>query len=115
MSELEKLGPDTLDDFLQADTAVLMLGKTTCPACAKWTEELEAFLAADSEWSDVRFGKLNLDQRGLADFKRANPWLADLEDLPYNIIYQGGERKKEFLGSGIERLTNRLKRVQEES
>ena len=88
-----------------------MLGKSDCPACAAWTEELTAFLEGDSEWTSVRFGKLLLDQPGLGSFKKANPWLAGLKDLPLNLIYIKGEKVKEFLGSGTERLANRLSRL----
>ena len=111
MSRLEILDGDTLPGFLDASPSVLMLAKSDCDACQQWTEQLEEFLSEDTEWAHVRFGKLKLDQRGLADFKKQNPWLADLHDLPYNIVYVDGERKKEFLGSGIDRLVNRMRRV----
>ncbi|MEK6237730.1 MAG: hypothetical protein N2C14_23725 [Planctomycetales bacterium] len=111
MSRLEILDGTTLDDFLQSPRAVLMLGKSDCAACKKWTGELETFLATEEEWSGVRFGKLELDQRGITSVKRANPWLAELDDLPYNVIYFDGERKKSWLGSGVERLVNRLRKL----
>ena len=70
-----------------------------------------SFLADDTEWSEVRFGKLELDRGGLGAFKKENPWLADIKDLPYTLVYVNGERMKEFLGSGIDRLVNRMRRV----
>jgi hypothetical protein len=112
-SRLETIGRDNWKDFLQSPTAVLMLGKTDCPACKAWTEELQSFLAQDQDWNDVRFGKMELDRGGLSEFKKANPWLRELDDLPYNVIYVNGERTKSFLGSGVERLVNRLRRVRE--
>ncbi len=111
MSRLEILDRATWRDFLAAPRAVLMLGKSDCPACAQWTAELSDFLENDQEFRDVRFGKVLLDQGGLADFKRENPWLADVDSLPYNVLYTAGERRKEFAGSGIERLTNRLRSI----
>ena len=76
-----------------------------------WTEELTTFLENASEWVSVRFGKLLLDQPGLGGFKKASPWLAGLKDLPLNLIYIEGEKVKEFLGSGADRLANRLRRL----
>lgn len=111
MSRLQILDRDSWRDFLAAPTAVLMLGKTDCPACLAWTDELTAFLAEDQRWVEVRFGKLELDRPGLGAFKKENPWLSELHDLPYNIVYVAGEKQKEFLGGGIERLVNRLQRV----
>lgn len=111
MSRLEVIGRETWREFLAAPAAVLMLGKSNCEACGKWTEELTAFLDSDEAWKHVRFGKLELDKGGMAEFKKENTWIADLDDLPYNIIYVDGDRKKEFLGSGVDRLVNRMQRV----
>ena len=111
MSRLETLDRATWRDFLAAPRAVLMLGKSDCAACAQWTAELTDFLDSDQEFRDVRFGKILLDKGGLADFKRENPWIADLDSLPYNVIYAGGEKRKEYAGGGIERLVNRLRNL----
>ena len=111
MQRLETLDGKTWEAFTQAPTAVLMLGKTDCEACRAWTEELNTFLESDERFKDVRFGKILLDTPGLVSFKRANPWLAEVDVLPFNVIYQGGSREKSFAGSGVERLTNRLERL----
>jgi hypothetical protein len=111
VTALETLDATNWKDFLEAPRAVLLLGKSDCPACATWTAELESFLASDDRWGHVRFGKLLLDQRGLVEFKRANPWIAELDVLPHNVLLRGGERVAEFSGSGADRLTTRLERV----
>jgi len=108
MGRLEAVGGDNWRDFVGAPVAVLVLGKTTCPACQSYTEELEAFLGEEHPWRAVRFGKMLLDERGLADFKRASPWLAEVDDLPFTQIYRVGERWKDFVGGGIDRLRRRL-------
>ena len=66
-------------------------------------------------YGDVRFGKILLDRGGLAGFKRANPWLAEADVLPYTLIYRRGEKVAEFAGGGIGRLLARLERVRSES
>ena len=45
-----------------------------------------------------------LDKGGLASFKRASPWLADVDVLPYTLIYRAGGKLAEFAGGGIGRL-----------
>ena len=110
-SRLEILDRETWREFLDSPAAVLMLGKSDCDSCAAWTQELETFLADDTEWSNVRFGKIELDRGGLGAFKKETPWLAEVKDLPFTLVYLNGEKKKEFLGSGIERLVNRMRRV----
>lgn len=104
----EKVDAASWQAFVAAPRAVLVLGKSDCAACAAWSTELETFLATDARWPEVRFGKLLLDQGGLVHFKRANPWLADVDVLPFTVIWQHGERAKSFAGGGIDRLVSRL-------
>ena len=108
MTRLEQLDGKSWQEFVSAPVAVLVLGKSGCDACSSWSAELEAFLATDTRWREVRFGKLLLDTPGLVSFKRANPWVAELDALPFNVIYVGGVPVKRFAGSGAERLVSRL-------
>lgn len=114
VAKLEKLTRETWRDLIASPTAVLMIGKSDCGACQTWTQELETYLAEHPEWEHVRFGKLELDKPGFGDFKKDNAWLADVHDLPYNLLYVNGELKKKFAGGGIDRLTNRLQRIRDE-
>lgn len=113
MSRIEVLDRESWNDFLESDVAVLMLAKSDCAACKAWTEELEAALGEPGRWAEVRFAKLVLDQPGLGRFKKSNPWLTQVDALPFNVIYKHGERVKSFAGGGLERLENRLRRVVE--
>lgn len=112
MRELEILGPETWRDFVAAPLAVLVIGKSSCEACTQWSDELTEYLASeDAGYDDVRFGKLLLDQRGLIEFKKEMEWLKDVDVLPFTVIFKDGAKAKDFAGSGIERMTNRLARV----
>lgn len=111
---LEELNGDNWQSFVQSPLAVLVLGKSDCQHCIEWSELLKAHLAENPNWFDgeVRIGKITLDTKGLTSFKRANQeWLKTLDVLPYNAIYQNGEKIKEFAGLGVDRLTNRLARI----
>lgn len=114
MPELETIGPDNWKDFVEAAPAsVVVLGKHDCDNCNRWAGELTEFLSGEgaTPFAAVRFGKLDLKQRGLIEFRKATPWLKDVDVLPYNVIYVDGEPVKQFAGDGVARLTNRLKRV----
>ena len=108
---LETIDGKNWEEFLASPTAFLMLGKNGCDNCARWTEELTARLEDAAWWPDVRFGKMLIDTPGLLKFKKANPWLAEVEDLPFNLVYRAGERTRTWAGGGADRLDNRLKRV----
>lgn len=111
MSRIEVLDAKSWEDLLAADVAVLILAKTTCPKCTEWTAELDAALGQEEVLPDIRFGKLFLDKPGLIAFKKANPWIAQVDVLPFNVIYRKGQQVKSFAGGGFDRLRNRLERV----
>ena len=111
MPALEILSRETWEEFVASPRVFLMIGKSDCPACNEWTTGLEEFLAADSEFPDVRFGKVLLDTPGLGGFKKANAWLAAVHDLPYNVVFRDGARVKEWVGGGVDRMVNRLRRL----
>ena len=117
MRELEAVGPENWEAFINSEpVAVLMLGKSDCEACAAWTAELSAFLETVGErFPGVRFGKMNLKQPGLLHYKKRSPWLAEVDVLPYNVLYVKGEPVKQYAGGGIDRLTNRLEGILEDA
>ncbi len=110
MERLERITGENWREFISAPMAVLLLGRKGCPACAEWTEELTHYLE-EGEFPEVRFGKMELDGKGLMDFKRENLWLASVGGLPHNVIFQQGKRAKEFSGGGVDRMKNRLNRI----
>jgi len=111
---LEAIDGANWETFLGAPWAVLMLGKSDCDHCNEFAEELHGYLGDAGAPADVRFGKMLLDRAGLAGFKRANPWLAEVDVLPYTLIYRSGEKVAEFPGGGIGRLQSRLERLRGE-
>jgi len=107
---LEAVGPENWEEFIHAaPAAVLVLGKDDCEACGRWSAELEASIdALTARFAGVRFGKMNLKQPGLLHYKKRSPWIAELDVLPFNVIYVKGEPVKRFAGLGLARLENRL-------
>ena len=110
-TRLEAIDGSNWEAFVASPAAVLMIGKSDCEACAAWTAELTEFLAGDERFGHVRFGKLLLDKPGLVSFKRANPWIAELDVLPTNVLYVNGQESKRFAGGGVDRLVARLERI----
>ena len=108
---LETIDAGNWRDFVAAPAAVLLIGKTTCPVCQEYSRELAVALDDATRWSGVRFGKIEVDRGGLIDFKRSNPWLAELDTLPFTRIYRNGALWKEFAGGGVDRLGSRLEQL----
>jgi hypothetical protein len=111
---LEEINDSNWVDFVNAETAVLLLTLTDCPHCRQWVDDLNDFLEKDSEWNHVRFGKIVLDGEDVDDFKHSNEWLDLIDGVPFTVFYQQGVPKNSFHGSGVKRLTRRLERLSKE-
>lgn len=83
-----------------------MLGKTGCEPCKIWTETLAN--QGHEIAGGIRVGTLLLDAPGLGQFKIANPWVALVDVLPFNVLYINSERVSEWSGGSIERLQKEL-------
>jgi hypothetical protein len=111
-NRLETVNDQNWEEFTRSPVAVLVLARSDCPTCGKWTEELTAFLEPDETWERVRFGKINLDGADTEAFRNANEdWLGMVEGVPFNILYLDGTPMTSFAGSGVARLENRLRAV----
>lgn len=111
MTRLETIDRSNWEAFVSSPVAFLMLGKNDCGNCTAWTAELLELLGDESKWADVRFGKVLIDTPGLGGFKKANPWLAEVDVLPFNVLYKDGEIVKKWPGGGAARLENRIEGV----
>jgi hypothetical protein len=96
-------------DFISsADVAVLVVTLTTCDACAAYeTDVLEHWPAA--EHAGVALGKVVLDGPGGVRFRRDNPWVDDLDFLPYTLLYVRGVAVEEFATAHAAYLLERVR------
>ena len=109
---LEEVTPSNWREFLEAPAAVMLLGKEDCENCKTWSAELVDFLETDETFTEVRFGKLMINEMGFSEFKREHgEWLAHVSVLPYNLIIKDGVIQKRYAGGGLQRLLTRLGKV----
>ncbi len=105
---IREVTDQNLGEVVEAERAVLILTKTGCGHCAAYQAEIEALLERGAMGGTV-IGKMPLNQRGvIRDFKRNNPWLADLEFLPYTLLYSKGQRVDDFAASKGSYLLERI-------
>src|SRR5262249_2262586 len=76
----------TGDRVIGALHGALVLAKDDCDNCAAYESQIRR-LQEEGQLGDLVVGKLVLTQPGCRDFKRANPWLRELDLLPYTILY----------------------------
>ena len=105
--EILRVTDETLAELLTAECAILILAKTGCAACAGYEAELLGAGCA-GRLGGVVVRKLVLDAPGAVEFKRSNPWLADVDFLPYTVLYVRGEPAEDFATSRSPYLLERL-------
>jgi hypothetical protein len=89
---------DTIDRVVGARHGALILAKDECGGCADYESEIRR-LMEDGRLGDLVVGKMVLTQPGARGFKRANPWLSEVDFLPYTLLYTSGEKVDEFAAS----------------
>jgi hypothetical protein len=89
---------DTLDRVVGVPHGALVLAKDDCDNCAAYEADIGR-LQEDGLLGDVVVGKLILTQPGCRRFKKENPWLRDVDFLPYTVLYASGEKVDEFAAS----------------
>ena len=89
---------DTLSSVVDAPHGALVLAKDDCENCADYEAEIRR-LQERGLLGDLVVGKLLLTQPGCGQFKRNNPWLRDVDFLPYTLLYASGEKIDEFPAS----------------
>jgi hypothetical protein len=98
VSSVSYVDDDTVDRVIRARHGALVLAKDDCDNCAAYESQIR-HLQQEGQLGDLVVGKIVLTQPGSRDFKRANPWLRELDFLPYTVLYASGEKVDEFAGS----------------
>jgi hypothetical protein len=89
---------ETVERVTSAPHGALVLAKDDCDSCAAYEAQIRG-LQEEDRLGDLVVGKLMLTQPGSRNFKRANPWLNGVADLPYTVLYASGEKVDEFAAS----------------
>jgi hypothetical protein len=89
---------DSVEHVLGAVHGALVLAKDGCDNCAAYEAEIR-LLQEQGRLGDLVIGKIMLTQPGCRRFKRENPWLRGVADLPYTLLYADGEKVDEFAAS----------------
>ena len=108
MVTLEELDESTWQAFLNAPISVLMLSKNDCPSCLQLSKELTDWEYIEAVHANIRFGKIMLDRSGMGRFKIAQPWVSNIDIMPFLAIFVDGERVMEWGGRTRSYLQNQL-------
>ena len=113
MVVLEELDESTWQAFLNAPISVLMLSKNDCPSCLQLSKELTDWQSMEPVHANIRFGKIMLDSSGMGRFKIAQPWISNIDIMPFLAIFVNGERVMEWGGRNLSYLQNQILQILE--
>ena len=63
--------------------------------------------------ANIRFGKIMLDSSGMGRFKIAQPWISNIDIMPFVAIFVNGERVMEWGGRNLSYLQNQILQILE--
>jgi len=113
MVTLEELDENTWQDFLNSPICVLLLSKSDCPSCLQLSKELTDWQTMEPVHAKIRFGKIMLDSSGMGRFKIAQPWISNIDIMPFLAIFVNGERVMEWGGRNLSYLQNQILQILE--
>ncbi len=113
MVVLEELDESTWEAFLNAPISVLMLSKNDCHSCLQLSKELTDWETIEPVHANIRFGKIMLDRSGMGRFKIAQPWVSNIDIMPFLAIFVNGERVMEWGGRNRSYLQNQILQILE--
>ncbi len=103
-----RINDDNYDAFLNAERAALIFTRNDCGSCSGYLGEVKE-TRKQGKLKAISLGEVVLDEPGALGTKRRNPWLFQLEFLPYALLYKEGEKVDEFAASKASYLLERVK------
>jgi hypothetical protein len=113
MATLELLDEETWEPFINAPISVLILSKNDCNACSQLSDELGVWFSTEHVPSNVRYGKIMLDNPGMGRFKITHRLVLNVDVMPFMAIFADGERVSEWSGGDFSRFQRQIRQVLE--
>lgn len=107
---LRRVTDDTMASILGAERAALILTARNCRASAQYRHGIETLLHT-RELPGITLGALVVDEPGVEEFLLENGWLADVEALPFTVLYRRGQRVDGFAAFSPGSFMRRLERL----
>ena len=83
-----------------------MFSKKDCEQC----QQLESDINSSENTTLLEMCKVVLSDSGLAELKMEHTWISNIDVLPFNTIFSGGEMLESWSGSSTERFNSKLKK-----
>lgn len=109
MNNIQRLDCFSVEDLLAEKQSVLILSNNHCNICKDWIKQLNQAIDEGRLPENIKYGILNINQKGLIPFKRENPWVEEAVCLPYTALLINGVFQLGIVGRNFEQLVMMLK------
>ena len=104
IADITMLGDSNWDSFVNKKITLVIFEKSDCEQCEKLSNEII------NDAGDYNFDicKLRLDTPGSSQIKLSNPWISNIDILPFCVVFKEGQMTDSWAGSDFARIILRV-------
>jgi len=104
IADITMLGDSNWDSFVNKKITLVIFEKSDCEQCENLSNEII------NDTGDYNFGicKLRLDAPGSSQIKLSNPWISNIDILPFCVVFKEGQMTDSWAGSDFARIILRV-------
>ena len=99
---------DNWNEIISSPLSIVTFTKDDCQNCKKWIEKI----ISSNAIRNITFAVINLSQKGLGKIKIENPWISQIDILPFIVLFADGELHENWSGGNEDRLMQIIKPYQ---
>lgn len=96
---------DNWKEIISLPLSVVVFSKDDCQNCKLWIDKLHDL----KDFEDITFAIINLSDKGLGKIKIENPWISQIDILPFNALFINGKLRDNWSGANEDRLIQIIK------
>lgn len=96
---------DNWQEVISLPLSVVVFTKDDCQDCKLWIDKLHD----SKDLEEITFAIINLSEKGLGKIKIENPWISQIDILPFNVLFSNGKLHDNWSGANEDRLIQIIK------
>jgi hypothetical protein len=96
------------EEIISSPLSLVIFTKNECKDCKQWLDKLNV----SDRFEKMIYAVMNLSDKGLGKIKIENPWISQIDILPFNVLFVEGELQENWSGANEDRLIQISKQYQ---
>ena len=98
--DIIRITSNNWEEITSSPLSVVIFTKNQCKDCKQWIDKL----SASDRLEKMIYAVINLSDKGLGKIKIENPWISQIDILPFNVLFAEGELQEHWSGANEDRL-----------